>query len=313
MLEIVGVTLPYFALILCGYVARWRGVMVEGSAKALNAFVLYFALPALLIRTIAGIPIEEVFRPGFFAAWGVVSALMFVGVFLAAALLFRQGLAGASILSAATAHGNVGYLGITLVVSLAGQTAAAPVAMAIIFDMLVVVPVTIALLDRYGEGGTAAGIGATLRAAVLNPFVLAISTGLLVSLSGVAAPGPVDDFLRILGMAAVPAALFAIGVTLYAQPMRAAAAELGGICVAKLFIHPFVMIFVATSDVFQLTREETVAAVLLASLPVANNVFILATRYETRPNRISGAILFSTGAALLTFNLWAWLLLSEAG
>lgn len=312
MFEIVGVTLPYFALIACGYVARWRGVMVEGSAKALNAFVLYFALPALLIRTISAIPFEEVFRPGFFAAWGAVSVLMFAGTFLVSALIARQGSAAASIHAAATTHGNVGYLGITLVVSLAGEAAAAPVAMAIIFDMLVVVTLTIALLSRLAPGaGTATpSLLATARSAILNPFVLAIGAGLILSLSGIAPPKPVDDFMRILGMAAVPAALFAIGVTLYAQPMRTAATELGWICAAKLLLHPLAMIFVATTDIFGLTREEIAIAVLLASLPVANNVFILAMRYETRPNRISGAILFSTAAALATFNLWAWLLLS---
>ncbi|MFN3262792.1 MAG: AEC family transporter [Pikeienuella sp.] len=312
MFAIFGVTLPYFALIGCGYAARWRGVMVEGSAKALNAFVLYFALPALMVRTIAAIPFEDVFNPGFFAAWGSVSVLMFVGTLIVSGLVMRQGGAAATVHAAATTHGNVGYLGITLVVSLAGEAAAAPVAMAIIFDMLFVVTLTIALLSRLspGAGAEVPSLLATARSAILNPFVLAIGAGLLLSLSGAEIPKPVDDFMRILGMAAVPAALFAIGVTLYGQPMRAAASELGWICAAKLLIHPLVMIFVATTDVFGLTREEIVIAVLLASLPVANNVFILALRYETRPNRMSGAILFSTGAALATFNLWAWLLLS---
>ena len=112
-------------------------------------------------------------------------------------------------------------------------------------------------------------------------------------------------------MAAVPAALFAIGVTLYAQPMRTAAGELSAICLVKLIVHPLAVVFIATSDIFGLTRDEVAIAVLLSALPVANNVFLIATRYETRPNRISGAILFSTSLALITFNLWAWLLLTK--
>ena len=311
MLQILGVTAPYFALILCGYAASWRGLMPENSAKAINAFVLNFALPALIIRTIGDVPLEEALKPGFLAAWATVSVLIFGGVFLAAALLFRQPGASATIQSAASAHGNVGYLGITLVVVLMGEAAVAPVAMAMMFDMVIVVPAVIALMESFGAGGSGGGVGKIIRATVFNPFVLAIVGGLGLSVSGVTLPGPADDFLRILGMAAVPAALFAIGVTLYGQPMRAAAGELAGVCAVKLLIHPFVMVFVATSDIFGLTRDEIAAAVMLAALPVANNVFILATRYETRPNRISGAILFSTAMALISFNLWAWLLLTR--
>ncbi|MEL6794899.1 MAG: AEC family transporter, partial [Pseudomonadota bacterium] len=142
------------------------------------------------------------------------------------------------------------------------------------------------------------------------PFVLSIAAGLGLSVSGAALPGPVDDFLRILGMAAVPAALFAIGVTLYAQPMRAAVGELSAICLVKLALHPLVVLAVGTSGVFELSRDEIAIAVLLSALPVANNVFLVATRYDARPNRISGAILFSTSLALITFNLWAWFLLA---
>lgn len=310
MLQIVSVTLPYFALILCGYAARGTGVMVEGSAKALNGFVLYFALPAMMVRAIGAIAFEDVLRPGFIAAWAATSSVLFLGVLLGSVLVLRQPGAAATVRAAASAHGNIGYLGITLVIGLMGDAAAGPVAMAIVFDMMILIPVSIALLEYFlDENG--GGALKTMKAAVLNPFVLSIGAGLALSFSGGALPGPVDDFLRILGMAAVPAALFAIGVTLYAQPMRAAAGELSAICLAKLIIHPLAVIFIATSDIFGLTRDEVAIAVLLSSLPVANNVFLIATRYETHPNRISGAILFSTSFALISFNLWAWLLLTK--
>ncbi|MGM0586554.1 MAG: AEC family transporter, partial [Pseudomonadota bacterium] len=135
MLEIFAVTLPYFALIACGYLARGTGVMGEGSPRVLNDFVLFFALPALMIRTIGNIPLEEVLRPGFIAVWAIVSVALFAGSWLVSGGLFRQGGRVATIHAAAAAHGNVGYLGISLVISLMGEGAAAPVAMAIIFDM----------------------------------------------------------------------------------------------------------------------------------------------------------------------------------
>lgn len=309
MLEIFAVTLPYFALIACGWVARWAGVMGEGSPRVLNDFVLFFALPALMIRTIGGIPLDEVLSPGFLAVWGIVSLALFVGALTVSGLLLRQGGRAAVIHAAAGAHGNVGYLGISLVIGLLGESAAAPVAMAIIFDMLVIIPLVIGLIELFGPGGGRGELWRILRVSAANPFVIAIAAGLLLSLSGLSVPGALDDFMKVLGQAAVPAALFAIGVTLFGQPLRAAGGEIGALSLAKLAIHPIAVAVVAIRPVFGLSREEIAAAILLAALPVANNVFVIATRYDTRPGRVSSVIFISTCLALLSFNLWAWLLL----
>jgi hypothetical protein len=311
MLQIFGVTLPYFALIACGWLAAQRGVMGGGAPRILNDFVLVFALPALMVRTIGQLSIEDVLRPGFIAAWGCVSVALFAGAWLLSGAVLRQPGKAATIHAAATAHGNVGYLGISLVIGLLGPASAAPVAMAIIFDMLVIIPAVIALVEVFGKEPGAASRGEAariIRASAANPFVLAIAGGLLLSLSGLQPPGPVDDFLRVLGQAAVPAALFAIGVTLYGQPMRAAVGEIGALCAGKLLLHPVLMLAVASRPAFGLSREEIAAAILLAALPVANNVFVIATRHDARPGRVSGAIFASTCLALGTFNLWAWLL-----
>lgn len=108
----------------------------------------------------------------------------------------------------------------------------------------------------------------------------------------------------MLGAAAVPTALFAIGVTLYGQPLSGSAGELGLLSLLKLVVHPL-LIFLLMHHVLALEASLVEAGVLLAALPVASNVFILATRYEVRPGMVSGAILVSTTAALISFNLWA--------
>lgn len=310
MLAILGVTLPFFALILCGYVARGKGIMKEGSQRALNDFVLFFALPALMVRTIGAIPIAEILNPAFLATWTTVSAGMFATVALTAGLLLRQPGKTAVIQAFACAHGNVGYMGITLVIGVLGPAAAAPVSMAIVIDMLLLIPVVIALTEYLArrDGSPLRALATAGRAAIANPLVIPIIFGLALAWADVTLPKVVDDFLRVLGMAAVPAALFAIGVTLHGQPMRGAVTELALLCLMKLIVHPIAVALVATRA-FGLEGELLVAAVLLAALPVANNVFVLATRYESRPGLISGAILVSTSLALVTFNLWAALAL----
>ena len=313
MLTALGVTAPFFALIFCGWLARAKGVMRDGAQAALNQFVLYFALPALLIRTLGAVPLAEMVRPDFLGAWALAGALMLVSGWAAARLVFRQPGKAAVIQGFAASHGNVGYMGITLVIGLLGPAAAAPVAMAITVDMLLLIPVVIAAMswiDRPegATGGAGQALATAARAAVANPFVLSIVAGLALSASGATLPGVLDDFLRVLGQAAVPAALFAIGLTLYGQPLRGAASELGALCLLKLLVHPVAAALIA-SRVFGLGPELTTAAALLAALPVANNVFVVATRHEARPGLVSGAILISTAAALVSFNLWAALAL----
>lgn len=309
MTEITAVTLPFFALILCGLLARWRGVAVTNSAPALNAFVLWFALPALLVRTLGDLPLADMVDPGFLVGWIAVSAALFAGT--AGLALVLGSSARIAVIRAATAsHGNVGYLGLTLVIGVLGAQASGAVVMAIIVDFLLVIPAVIAAIEltaRPGAGASGAFLRA-IRAAIANPFVLAIVAGLTLSASGLALPGPVDDFLAVLGAAAVPTALFAIGVTLYGQPLTGPAIELAALSVLKLLIHPL-LVFWVMGNLLGLPAETVAAGVLLAALPVANNVFLLATRYEVHPGIVSGAILVSTAAALLTFNLWAGFLL----
>ena len=311
MLAIAAVTVPYFALILCGYLARGLKIMDGGAPKALNQFVLYFALPALLIRTLGAIDLGVIFNPGFASVWAIATIGLFLVVLIGARLLGKNG-REAAIFASGSAHGNIGYLGLTLVIGLLGAKVTPLVSMAIILDMTIIVPATFAIIQFSGSGDVGLGraLLQSLRAAAFNPFMVAILTGLAVSSSGIQITGPLDDFLRVLGMAAVPAALFAIGVTLYGQPMRKLGGELGAIALIKLMLHPIIVLFVATTPAFGLTREEMVVAVLLSALPVANNIFVIATRYDVRPGLASTAIFMTTTLAIVSFNLWAGLLLT---
>ncbi|HKK37236.1 MAG TPA: AEC family transporter [Paracoccaceae bacterium] len=311
MPSVLAVTLPFFALILCGWTARAAGVIDAAAPRALNAFVLYFALPALLIRTLAGLPLEALAVPGFLAAWVLVSLAMFALVAVAARAL-RQSPKAAIMQAAAAVHGNVGYLGVSLVLAVLGPSATAAVSMAVVLDFLVIVPLVIALTELVGRRDAAplAALAAAGRSAVANPFVISILAGLALAALGLPPTGMLDEVLRILGQAAVPAALFAIGATLHGQPLRAAGPELAAIALLKLVVHPILIVLVM-ADLFDVPQALIGPAALLAALPVANNVFVLATRYEARPGVVSASILATTAMALVTFNLWAGLVIGR--
>ncbi|MEM6622030.1 MAG: AEC family transporter [Pseudomonadota bacterium] len=301
----IAVTLPFFALIACGLAAARWGVAGTSTAPALNAFVLWFALPALLIRKLGSLPLADMLDVGFLAGWAAASFAVFVATALVARALGSP--AKAAVIQAATAaHGNVGYLGITLVIGVAGAAATAPVAMAIIVDFMLVVPAVIAAIEFTAQTGRTpiSAFARAIGAAITSPFLLSLFIGLGLSASGLALPTVVDDFLVVLGGAAVPTALFSIGVTLYGQPLRGSLGELSVLTVIKLAIHP-VLVLLVMGYWLELDAALVQAGVLLAALPVANNVFLLATRYEVRPGLVSGAILVSTAVALVSFNLLA--------
>ncbi len=309
MLETFGTTLPFFALIICGYVARWFGVMGDGSAKVLTNYVLYFALPALLIRTLAALPTSQLLEPKFLLAWTVVSTALFALTAIIVLLVFKHSGAKAIIQAASASLGNTGLLGLTLVISLLGDKAIAPVSMAIIVDLVLVIPVTIALLEFFSDNNRSAKetFKNVVLALIANPFVISIFLGLALSLIEFEFPKGIDDFLRILSMAAVPTGLFAIGVMLYGQPLSAVWVNVTALCTLKLIVHP-AAIYVMTSMILGLPYEIVVAATLLAALPIANNAFIIAMRFNSEPELVSSCILTSTILAIITFNVWVLLL-----
>ena len=306
MQETFAATLPFFALILCGYLARWRGVMGPGSSPVLNNFVLYFALPALFIRTLAGLPFETLLNRDFVLVWSIAGVIIYGAIVIAATVIRRQSVAQGVILALGAAHGNIGYLGITLVVVLLGPPAVAAMSMAVAVDFILFVPLTLVILE-LSRSRQSSKLGTVIYASktlVANPFVISIFVGLSLSYLGVGIQKNIDDFLNILGMAAVPAALFALGVTLFGQPLGSDWMEIGFLGVLKLLVHPLLVLGLSLY-VFELPSNLIAAATLLAALPIANNVFIIATRYDMRVRVVSGAILVSTTLALVSFNVWA--------
>ena len=82
MQAILSVTIPFFALVLCGYLAARIKLLPESAIPGLNAYVLFFALPCMLFRFGAGMPLARLFDPGLMAVWAIV-ALVMVGTVIA--------------------------------------------------------------------------------------------------------------------------------------------------------------------------------------------------------------------------------------
>jgi malonate transporter len=136
---------------------------------------------------------------------------------------------------------------------------------------------------------------------IKNPMIVSITLGLVVSAGDLPIPLPVNDFLTLLGAAATPGALFAIGASLASKSAERLAVA-GWLSFCKLILHPAA---VAIAALFLFDVDPYAAGVMIAaaSLPVAGNVYILAQHYGVAPTRVSASILLSTAASVVTVSL----------
>jgi predicted permease len=309
MLAILNVTAPFFALVLCGYLAARYRLLPENAVPALNTFVLYFALPCMLFRFAAGVPFEDIVNIRVFLAYMATGLFVFGLVAAAMRVAAGEGVRDAAFAALAVSWSNWGYMGIPLIPALLGDAALAPLIAAGMADLLVLVSVALALAslaNRSGRGVRAVLAGAVIHAAQ-NPLIWAVILGGAFSALALHLPGPVDQLVRLLGQAAGPVALFTIGVSLYRPEARAWGADVLAITTAKLVLHPCVAGILGLF-VFRLTQLEVHTLILAAALPVGGSVFLFAERQGANAERIAAAILGSTTLAFATFSSLCWAL-----
>jgi malonate transporter len=298
---ILNTALPFFALIFCGYGAGRFKLLSEASIAGINAFVFYFALPTFLFNMMATSPIGEVPIGSFVAAYLGTGLAVFATAALLGGALFRIGPGAAAVQGAAAVLGNTGYMGLPLVAAAFGDRAVVPLAIGLTLEATVLIPLTIILIEASKGlgGGLHRLLSSVVGAMARNPLIVAIFAGGLFSATGLGLPAPIENFTELLGGAAGPCALFALGATLAGQRLSSGIAEVSYITTFKLLIHPAAMWF-ATTQLFDVDPLWATIAILGASLPVAANVFIIARQYDTYVERTSSAILVSTTASVVT-------------
>ena len=301
-------SLPVFGVIGVGWAATRAHLLSSGALDALNLFSFRFALPALVLRLIAGQPLRQSFNPGFYAGYLASGVVVFMLVLGVSRLTAAPTLAAAGAHATAATVSNLGFLGPPLMLAFFGERGAGPLAMAILAEIMVLLSLGGVLMGANGDARR--GIGAQiLRGTAFNPVVAAIVLGAVLAGTGLALPEPVTRFLAFLGGAAGPTALFALGGALALQRLdRGTAVAACLISLVKLVVYPLLTWLVLT-HVMTLEPFWVQAGVLIACLPSAGNIYVLAQRYDADPPRVSAAILLSTLASVATFPCAAWLVL----
>jgi predicted permease len=305
-MEIADLILPVFAVIVTGWVAGWSGFLPRDLANALIQFAYNVAMPALLIVTIAQEPAGALANWRFLLAFGGGSMLCFVLVFGVLRLRREGSLASQTIRGMAASMTNTGFVALPVLKAVYGAPAVLPAAIATVFVAVVMFPIAVVLLEYGrddGRGGRRDPFRLVWQVAV-NPMVSSTVLGMLWSALGLGMPAGIGAYLAILADALTPCALFAIGLGLSVQGLRASAGTAAWLTAVKLVVMPAIVC--ALSRLVDLGPLDTAAAVVCAAVPTAKTMYILAGRFHCEEALVASTVSMTTLCSIASLIAWLY-------
>jgi predicted permease len=308
LLSIFNLVAPFFGLILLGFaIGRFKRLPEEGLAW-LQFFLIYVALPPLFYRLIADKPLSELANWRFIAGTTLATFLAFCLSFAIGLRLTKGDTPQAVMQGVAGAYSNIGYMGPPLILAALGPAASAPVALIFVFDNILLfslVPFLMALAG-VGKKSLLATTGEVVWRVLSHPFNVATLAGVLASSLKLELPEAIDRMVLWLSQAAAPCALFLLGVTVALRPMRTMPAEVPALVFIKLLLHPL-MVWLLLSALGGVPPHWIHAAIIMAALPPALNIFVISTQYGVGVARASACILVGTIVSMITLPGFLWL------
>ena len=295
---------PVFGILVIGYCAARFKVSSVATGPGLAQFIFTFAIPALIFRTIVKADLGQL------DVWPVV--LCFFGavavVWIAAgvmALILGRSAREAAAFSFGVGFSNVLILCLPIVLNRYGEAGMPPVLVVIALDvplMWIAATVQIAIAGRAGGEPLHRMLGTLVMSLVRNPVIAASVAGIFWRASGVPIPDVAERFVALLGQAALPGALFALGMTLSGFQVRGAVRELGVMLVLKLIALP-ALVWVLATYVFMLQPLVVAVLTLAAACPTGVNAYLFAARYDVMTRTVAGGIAISTALSAITLSV----------
>lgn len=294
------IVIPVFILMVLGWGCRRSGLLEEASASALNRYVYYIAVPALMFTSTASVDIQSVLQWHFIAVYTGGSAIAVIVAFIGWRRMQLTAPLDWTVVALNSAWANTVYMGVPIFYFMFGDRGTLPVIIATLTSNLLFILV-LALMSELqnSQGGVAAKLKTLLLQALLkNPVMMAPLLGMLVSLSGISLPAIILTPLQMLAPSAAPVALFALGISLSGLQVGAGSFELVWLTLVKLVVHPLATFVLAV--MFGLEPFWGASAVVLSALPTGAMVYVLAQQYKTRVTLTSATIMVTTLVSLIT-------------
>lgn len=299
MEQVIGLAMPFFGLIFIGFVCgKIRQLPADGLAW-LGFFIVYVALPALFFQLLAKTPIDELAN-GRFILLTTLSTFAAFCAALAIGFVVTRRLDEATIVGVAGAYSNVGYMGPGLTLAAIGPQATVPTALIFCFDsalLFTLAPLLMAM--AHGKQSPLATVWIILKRIFLHPFIIATILGVAAAAMKFQPPVAIEKMLNALMGAAAPCALFTMGVTVALRPLKRIPHEIPFVLLIKLVAHPL-LVFAVLQGIGGFDPVWVTTALLMASLPPALNVFVIAQQYDVYVERASSIVLVGTVVSVVT-------------
>lgn len=301
MLAIFLLVAPVFGLIAIGWCANRIRYIPDEAGPLLSQFAFKILIPALLFRAMATM------QPPAQSPWLIAGAyalsvvLIWTTASLATKLLLRRPAPDGVAIAFASVFGNGLLLGIPLILSAFGPAAATPVAILLICDttMLWLIGVLHMELTLRGVRGSLGQLSQTALDLSKNPIIAPVFIGLLWRWSGLALPEVIDKLIVLLGSAAIPVSLTAIGMTLARYEIKGQTPTLLLIVTLKMIAFPAIALWLGL-HVFGLEPLWAGALAVFCAMPSGANAFLFAARYNRAVGSVSASVAVSVILALFT-------------
>ncbi|MDP3535765.1 MAG: AEC family transporter [Halomonas sp.] len=308
MLAILSITTPIFLLIGLGYLARWSGIIQREQMQGVGIFVLYCALPALVIRALTQQSLEEIFQLNYLIAYGLGSIVVFGGGVLLCLKRQRQPLNASAMQALGMAAANSGFVGYPVAAMVIGSPAAVLLALNMMVENLIIIPAALILAEMGNQQGSSVWktVKHTALSLIKNPMLLGLLTGITLAVTGISIPEPLFKAIDMLATAAGPAALFVIGGALFGLQVKGMAQDVSQIVIGKLLIHPLA-ICIAVLLIPDINSLYMAGALLFAAAPMISIYPLFGQRYGLG-GVSAAAMLVATVASFFTLSLIIWLM-----
>jgi malonate transporter len=301
---ILHILAPVFGIQLLGYLAVKMGILDEGGVKGLVLFVFYFAVPLLLFRSLATAALPDDIEWSFILSFYGGSFTCYFLAMAGGRFLFKRDLADQAIFGMSAGFTNTVFLGIPILITAYGTEAMVPILLLIAFHGSTLMPLTTALI-QFSQGGKVSA-GRQLKSVGMelgrNPIIMGLLLGLGANLFGLSLPQGLDSMVELLGSAAIPCALFAMGATLASYPIFGDVSPALFLSVVKVILHP-ILVWVLAVPVLGLEGIWVPVAVTMAAMPTGVNAYLFGARYDAAPGVAARTVLFTTVASVGTISL----------
>lgn len=302
MIDVISITLPIFILITLGYASTRFGATTSSDIRTLGAFVIRFALPALIFKSLSQRPFAEIANTDYLVAYTLGSVAVYAAMFALARAVQPGDIAANALQALGSSASNSGFVGYPVALMFVGPAASVALALSMITENVLIIPLalTLAEIGRHAGKSFSSVFVHLIGRLVRNPLIIAIALGAAASLAGLKLPAPVVRSIDMLAMASGALALFAVGGALVGLKVGGVMRDVGQIVAGKLVLHP-VAVFAALLLAPGLDPNLRKAMLILASAPMLG-IYPLLGRAYGQEHVGAAALMAATALSFLTMS-----------